>query len=126
MLSFAIGAACITLLGWIFRLCLNSYKAKSWKLGYEMLPSMYLNKIGHLGIFSGTLWSIGNIGQIYTVSVLGESIGMSIVQSQMIVSGMLGIIWFREIRGAKCITGWIASALLTLMGIFVLSNQHKT
>jgi glucose uptake protein GlcU len=86
---------------------------------------MYIHKIGHLGVFSGVLWSIGNIGQIYSVNYLGESIGMSIAQSQMVVSGLWGILWFGEIRGYAKVTGWILSALLTLGGIFILSHEHK-
>lgn len=125
VISFAIGAAVVTLLGWIVRFAKNSYQTKSFQSGYDLLPSMYFHKIGHLGVFSGALWSLGNIGQIYTVGVLGESIGMSIVQSQMVVSGLLGIVWFGEIRGSTKVTGWIISALFTLGGIFILSHEHK-
>jgi glucose uptake protein GlcU len=125
VLSFAVGAAIVTLTGWILLFLKHSYHTKSFRSGYDLLPSMYFDKIGHLGVFSGVLWSIGNIGQIYTVSVLGESIGMSIVQSQMVVSGILGIAWFREIRGFQNVSGWIISALFTLGGIFTLSHEHK-
>ena len=41
---------------------------------------------------------MANIGQIISVSSLGESIGMNLIQSQMLVSGLWGIVWFHEIH----------------------------
>lgn len=125
MLSFAIGAAIATVLGWAMFLVIKSYKAGSLKSGSEKLPSLHLKKIFFPGVLSGILWSIGNVSQILSVTFLGQSIGMSIVQSQMIVSGLLGIVLFQEIKGVENIVCWILSAMLTLAGIVLLSKEHK-
>ena len=61
-----------------------------------------------------------------SVTLLGETIGMSIVQSQMIISGILGILWFGEIKGIKMIMGWALSAIVTFIGIICLSGEHKS
>ena len=40
------------------------------------------------------------------------------------VSGLWGIFYFHEIQGAETITKWFLSALLTLLGIVLLSYEH--
>ena len=126
VISFGIGAAIATLAGWALRLSIASCRQKSLNAGYASLPSMHLSKIIIPGALSGTLWSLGNIGQIISVTLLGETIGMSIVQSQMIISGILGIMWFGEIKGIKMIMGWVLSAIVTFIGIICLSGEHKS
>lgn len=125
VISFGIGAAIATLLGWVLRFLYNTYNSGSIQGGWDALPSMYFRELWIQGSIAGFLWSIGNIGQILSVSFLGESIGMSIVQSQMIVSGAWGILWFGEMKGMKPIFGWAMSALLVLVSIFLLSHEHK-
>jgi len=126
VISFAIGATIATILGWIIYFAVSVYKKKSLRGGYNALPSFYFDKILFQGVLSGALWSVGNVSQILTVTFLGESIGMSIVQSQMIVSGLLGIILFREIKGMKKILCWVLSAVVTFAGIVLLSQEHKS
>ena len=126
IISFGTGAMSITLIFWLIRFAYNVYETKSIQKGYNELPSLHLKTLIIPGGLGGLVWSIGNIGLIFSVSFLGESIGMSIVQSNMIVSGMIGIIWFQEIKGVKPIVFWTLSALLTFVGIIFLSYQHKS
>lgn len=104
----------------------NSYREQSFVRGYKALPSLYLDKIVMPGALSGVLWSIGNVSQILAVTFLGESIGVSLCQSQMIISGLLGIVLFEEIKGNKRIVSWVSSALITFVGIVFLSTEHKS
>lgn len=126
VISFAIGAACATILGWVLYFSVNSYREQSFVRGYKALPSLYLDKIVMPGALSGVLWSIGNVSQILAVTFLGESIGVSLCQSQMIISGLLGIVLFEEIKGNKRIVSWVSSALITFVGIVFLSTEHKS
>lgn len=73
---------------------------------------------------SGTLWSIGNFFSIISVEHLGEGVGYSVVQASMLVSGLWGIFFFREIKDAITISKWFVSAVLTLSGILLLSYEH--
>ena len=124
VISFSIGAAFVTVLGWVLRFLYNFYATGSAKGGWNTLPSMYFKELWVQGTIAGLLWSVGNIGQILSVSLLGESIGMSIVQSQMIVSGIWGILWFGDMKGTKPILGWATSALLaTMTRVLVASKQ---
>jgi len=126
IISFAIGAAIATVLGWVLYFSVNSYKEQSFVSGYKLLPSLYLDKIVMPGVLSGVLWSIGNVSQILAVTFLGESIGVSLCQSQMVISGLLGIVLFQEIKGHKRIVSWVLSAFVTFVGIVFLSKEHKS
>mmetsp|Transcript_9155 Transcript_9155/g.10053 ORF Transcript_9155/g.10053 Transcript_9155/m.10053 type:complete len:470 (+) Transcript_9155:241-1650(+) len=126
IISFATGAMIVTISFWCLRLGVNAHEQKSLKKGWMALPSMHLRTLFVPGVLSGTLWSIGNIGQIMSVTFLGESIGMSIVQSSMIISGVLGIMWYREVKGFKAILYWSLSAFVTFLGIIFLSREHKS
>jgi len=124
VISFGIGAACVTAAFWILLLFYYAKQTGSLKLGWKALPSMYFKSLIVPGVISGTTLSIGNIGAILSVTYLGESIGFSIVQCQMIISGLWGILWYAEIKGLKSIVGWMLSALLTLMSILLLGREH--
>ena len=87
---------------------------------------MYFKTIIVPSNLAGLIWSFGNMGQILSVTYLGESIRMSIVQSRLIVSGIPGILWFKEIRGRRAILLWSISAVITFVGIVLLSRQHKS
>jgi glucose uptake protein GlcU len=126
IISFATGAMLVTILFWFIRWGYNVHEQKSVKKGWDALPSMHFRTLVFPGVLAGTLWSIGNIGQIMSVTYLGESIGMSIVQSSMIVSGILGIFYFHEITGRKAIIYWSVSAFVTFIGIVFLSYEHKS
>jgi hypothetical protein len=39
-------------------------------------------------------------------------------------AGLWGIFWYKEIRGKKTITFWLSSALATVLGILLLSQEH--
>jgi len=38
--------------------------------------------------------------------------------------GLWGIFWFHEIRGQVTIILWLASSLVTLFGVLLLSHEH--
>ena len=126
IISFASGAMIVTIIFWILRWGYNSFEQKSFRKGYQALPSMYFKTIIVPASLAGLIWSFGNMGQILSVTYLGESIGMSIVQSSLIVSGIPGILWFKEIRGRRAILLWSISAVITFVGIVLLSRQHKS
>lgn len=124
VISFAIGTAIVTAFYWILFFFYYTQQTGSFSSGYDALPSMHIQTLLYPGVIAGATWSIGNIGNTTSVTYLGESVGMTIVQCQMIVSGLWGIIWFGEIKGLRLITGWMCSALLTLGGMSLIGREH--
>eukprot|EP00934_Nitzschia_sp_Nitz4_P005520 Nitzschia sp. Nitz4//scaffold65_size103378//70939//72670//NITZ4_004473-RA/size103378-augustus-gene-0.87-mRNA-1//-1//CDS//3329556261//5510//frame0 len=124
VISFACGASVVTLFFWIVRYLYQVYHLQSWVAGYYALPSFHLGKFWMYGCSCGTLWSIGNLCSIISVEFLGEGVGYSVVQSQLLVSGFWGIFYFHEVAGAEPIAKWLLCALMTVLGILLLSYEH--
>jgi len=124
IISFAIGAAIVTASFWILRCLFSIYTTKSISLGYQALPSFHLNVMWLPGGLSGLVWSIGNFGSILAVSNLGQAIGLSLGQAAMIVSGLWGIFWYKEIVDSRKIMLWFMSAIVTCLSITALCYEH--
>lgn len=124
LLSFAIGSSIVTLSLWLFRYIYYVYKYDSTTLAYDMLPSFHLRAMWLQGGISGLLWSIGNFFSLIAVFYLGEGVGYPLVQTSILVSGLWGIFYFKEVTGTKRIAKWFAASLLTIFGILLLSYEH--
>lgn len=130
VISFAIGASIVTLLLWIarfffilFRLNNDNNNNRSYSEAYASLPSLHLKIMWLPGSISGILWSIGNLCSMVSVQYLGEGVGYSVTQSSMLVSGLWGMFYFREVKGIAPRLRWLGASLLTLLGILLLSKQ---
>jgi hypothetical protein len=124
LISFGIGASIVTMSLWIVRFAYSAHRHKSFVKGYQILPSFHLRKMWLHGGTAGLLWSIGNFFSIISVDYLGEGVGYSVVQSSMLVAGLWGIFYFKEVKGVETIAKWFASAVLTVCGIILLSYEH--
>jgi len=125
VISFGIGALLVTIFLWCLRYMYNLYLYETdFDKAYKALPSLHLREMWFTGALCGSLWEIANVGSIISVQFLGEAVGYSVVQSALLVSGLWGIFWFHEIRGQLIIMLWLASSLVTLLGVLLLSNEH--
>jgi len=124
VISFSIGSACVTFALWILRYAYHLLKENSFVAAFHKLPPFHLREMLLPGSLAGVLWSMGNIFSIMTVMDLGEGVGYSVIQSSMIVSGLWGIFWYKEIKACERIMKWLLSASLTVFGLVMLSNEH--
>lgn len=124
LISFSIGAAIVTTAMWIIRFGYHWTRLGSANEAYCALPSFHVRVLWLPGCTAGLLWSIGNFFSLISVKYLGEGVGYSVTQSGMLVSGLWGIFYFREVTGKETITKWFASASLTFAGILLLSYEH--
>ena len=124
LISFAIGAAIVTIALWIMRFVYHWSRLGSASDAFQALPSFHIRVMWLPGCTAGALWSIGNFFSLISVMYLGEGVGYSVTQSAMLVSGLWGIFYFKEVTGYEAITKWFMSALLTISGILLLSYEH--
>jgi len=75
------------------------------------------------GAIAGILWSTGNFLSIYAVILISESIAYPSVQAALLVGGLWGIFYYKELNGAQA-TVWFISAAVTLGGIVLLSQEE--
>jgi hypothetical protein len=124
VLSFSIGCATVVSLIWILRFLFYCQRTQSFSKGFQSLPSFHITTIGPSAVLAGLIWSVGNVSAILSVAMLGQGVGYSIVQSQLLVAGLWGVFYYREIRGRRVVTSWFLFACVTVVGILMLSHEH--
>lgn len=73
------------------------------------------------GLVSGILWNCGNMCAILSMlPPLGAAVGYPLTQSCMLIGGLWGVLFYREISGAKAIARFFACALILLVGAGLL------
>ena len=91
---------------------------------YYSLPSFRIREMWLVGVLAGGLYSLGNFCSIIAVTALGQGVGYSFTQTSMLISGLWGIFFFREVQGVGRIAKWIVSSIITIFGILWLSYEH--
>lgn len=73
------------------------------------------------GLASGILWNCGNMCAILSMlPPLGAAVGYPLTQSCMLIGGLWGIFFYREIAGAAAIARFFVCALVLLAGAGLL------
>ena len=124
LMSFSIGASIVTVALWLCRYLFHVSRQRSLTKAYHALPCFHLRVMWLAGGVSGLLWSIGNFFSLLSVFYLGEGVGYPLVQTSILVSGLWGIFYFKEVQGRERITKWFLSSLMTVFGILLLSYEH--
>jgi glucose uptake protein GlcU len=124
VISYACGSMLVCVLIWV-GLFLYHYVKKGYSVSeaVEALPKWHVNELGVPGVMAGLLYSIGNFCSILAVSYLGQGVGFSFCQGQLLISGLWGVFYFQEITGRETILKWFISASITIVGIVYLSYQ---
>lgn len=126
LISYSTGSMLITIIMWLMRYIYNLY---CWDFdriqAYNALPSFHLREMWLAGLLAGGFYSLGNLCSIMAVTSLGQGVGFSLCQTQMLVSGVWGIFFFGEVQGFNRIFKWLLSSVLTVVGILWLSNEHQ-
>ncbi len=96
-----------------------------WYAAWEALPKWHFAQLWLPGFMAGLLLSIGMFGSITTVTFLGQGIGNSLIQSKILISGLWGICWYKEITSRNAIFKWFLSASIAVTGILWLTLERK-
>lgn len=124
IISFAIGAAIVNVGMWILRWMYGVIRTRSMFQAYQELPSFHIQTLWAPGLLAGSIYSVGKFASILSVLYLGQGVGYSLCQLSIIVSGLWGIFFYREIQGFKRVSMWFMSAAVTVVGIIGLSQQR--
>ena len=74
------------------------------------------------GLIGGVMWNIGNICSIYAAdSPLGLAVGFPLAQCALMVAGLWGIFYFREMRGARPIALFFISGGVLICGAALMA-----
>lgn len=124
LISFGVGCFIVLLCVWCARWALYALQTRSCTEGWRQLPSFHVTTIGPYAALAGLIWSVGNVSSLVSVAMLGQGLGYSLVQCQLVVAGLWAVFFYGEIQGRARILGWFACAALTLASILLLTHQH--
>jgi len=126
VISFSIGALLVTIVLWILRFTHQMYQfGGSPKKAYDVLPSFHFRVMWLPGFIAGSLWSLGNVGSIVAVEKLGQGVGYSASQAALLIAGMWGIFYYKEVKACVTIGKWFVSAIITISGILLLGYESS-
>jgi glucose uptake protein GlcU len=73
------------------------------------------------GLLSGTIWNLGNVCSVYANDSISFAVAQPLMQCALLVSGILGIFVFEEIKGRGNILTFFAFAAVLLLGAALLA-----
>ena len=76
-------------------------------------------------MWAGVMWAAGNFFSMIAVLNLGQAVGYSSVQASILVSGLWGMFYFKEIPTEKQ-RHWLASAVVATAGIMLLMHERAS
>ena len=88
---------------------------------FEQLPPFHVKATMLPGMITGLLWNVGNYCSIYATLYLGLTVGFPLTQLALVVSGLWGIIAFKEIGGIRTLSVWTISVTVLLAGAALLA-----
>eukprot|EP00980_Cylindrotheca_fusiformis_P008531 scaffold1807_cov140-Cylindrotheca_fusiformis.AAC.23 len=124
ILSMSCGALVANILVWVLFFMTQYASTGSIEEAMRRMPKLYFKTLWKPGFLAGTFLAIAMFGSIFAVTYLGQGIGNSLVQTKILISGLWGICWFKEINGKAQVSKWFASALLTIGAIVWLSMER--
>lgn len=126
--SMACGAMLSNLLIWCGYFCIrvvkNSRQGKTMRQTVDEMPKLHFRELWFPASLAGLLLSLAMFTSIITVTYLGQGVGNSLVQTKILVSGLWGIFWYHEIKGAATIAKWFASAGICMLAIIWLTLER--
>lgn len=125
-MSFGIAAMIVVILAWLLRWLIRALQCRSLVEGYLSLPSFHFKEMLRPGMLAGILYSIGNLCGILSIQKLGDFLGYSLNQASMIISGLWGIFYYKEIPGCQNILGFILSSIIVFVGILMMVSNHQS
>lgn len=80
------------------------------------IPKFHPKETLFPGLLVGFIWNLGNVGStVAALSPLGLTVGFPLTQCALVVGGIIGIVFFRELRGWKAILQFTVFTLLFLL-----------
>lgn len=94
------------------------------KRSLETMPPFHFRELWFRGLLAGLLLSVAMFASIVATTYLGQGVGNSLVQSKILISGLWGICWYREISDPQAITKWFLSAGICVISIICLTYER--
>mmetsp|Transcript_20976 Transcript_20976/g.60603 ORF Transcript_20976/g.60603 Transcript_20976/m.60603 type:complete len:408 (-) Transcript_20976:79-1302(-) len=79
-------------------------------------PKFHFAKVAAPGLLTGAFWGMGNFCAMFATAYLGQTVGYPLTQLCLLLSGLWGILYFKEIQGVAAINTFACAAVVILAG----------
>jgi len=86
-------------------------------------PNFHLTVAAVPGLLTGAFWGMGNFAAMFASTYLGQTIGFPLTQTCIIVNGLWGILYYKEISGPLPV-GLFALACCVIIGGAYLNGTY--
>jgi len=80
------------------------------------MPQFHFSKVAVSGLLTGAFWGMGNFNAMFATVYLGQTIGFPLTQCCLILNGVWGILYYKEIKGALAIGTFVLASIIILAG----------
>mmetsp|Transcript_54865 Transcript_54865/g.151240 ORF Transcript_54865/g.151240 Transcript_54865/m.151240 type:complete len:134 (-) Transcript_54865:180-581(-) len=115
VVSFGVGVAIVTCGMWVLLVL-------ALRIQQRPIPSLQLRVMWLPGSIAGIVWSAGNFFSTCATVLLGEAIGYSSCQAAIMVSGLWGLLYYKEAVGSFGTLMWSLGACTCTGGIILLAT----
>jgi hypothetical protein len=117
MISFGLGCAMVTPI-FVSLFCLSQ------KAQHKELPSLEFPVMKIFGFLAGAVWFGAYMCQQAANDLGGQAgMGPAVNAIKLVVAGIWGLLYYREIKGPARITCWVLSAAWTITFVLLLSSE---
>jgi glucose uptake protein GlcU len=81
-----------------------------------VMPQFHFSKVALPGLLTGVFWGMGNFNSMYATVYLGQTIGFPLTQCCLMINGLWGILYYKEIIGRAAIGTFILSSAFLIGG----------
>lgn len=79
-------------------------------------PQFHVSTVALPALLTGGFWGLGNFTSFYATVYLGQVVGFPLTQCCLIICGLWGILYFREIQGCAAVGTFVAASAVILAG----------
>jgi len=80
------------------------------------LPNFHFSAVALPGFLTGMFWGMGNFDAMFATVYLGQTIGYPLTQCCLILNGLWGILYYKEIQGAQPIGLFVLASIIIIVG----------
>ena len=110
--SLCIGIAIVTP---VFFVCYFGTKRLLWGPAAGT-PQLHFKVAALPGLITGVYWGCGNFASLFAAAYLGQTIGFPLTQTCIVINGLWGILYYKEISGRWAIGVFAVGVVLVLVG----------
>ncbi|XP_062523215.1 transmembrane protein 144 homolog B-like isoform X2 [Corticium candelabrum] len=92
-----------------------------WMIRFQKIPPFHFMQVLFPGLATGFYWACGYCAATYATLYLGNTVGYPLTQTCIVINGLWGIIYYKEIRGAHKIIAFMSATVIIIGGAVILA-----